>query len=264
MTLQTLLLGGLLCGSLALLPTPIQDVGASAQLQAAFAEQGIRFDLEAGRVSFPASVCIREDLLEYVLVGEHGASHESLFLTPVSPTVLNAALLALGAEPGRNVRWVPRDPQPSEEELRDGAPTHDVLPPEGEGFYLYAAWKEAGEEYFFRVEDLVTNLERGRSMQRHAWVYLGSRLVPSGTEEGAPEVLAAEMEGNLINLSYFRAGNTLFSAALDACVQQTIWLPNAPLLPDAGSKVVLVASRAPLRALPEVVADEDLVELAPR
>jgi hypothetical protein len=263
MMLQPHLLAGLLCGALALLAAPAQDVGASEQLEAALAEQGVRFDLEARRVSFPARVCIREDLLEYVLVGEHGASHESLFLTSVSPTVLNASLLALGARPGTNVRWVPRDPPPTEEELRDGAPTHDVLPPEGDGFYLYAAWKEGGEEYFFRIEDLVTNLERGRSMQRHAWVYLGSRLVPSSTEEGAPEVLAAEMEGNLVNLSYFRAGNTLFSAALDACVQQTIWLPNAPLLPAAGAEVVLVASREPLRALPEAVA-ADLVELAPR
>lgn len=261
--LSTLLLGGLLCGSLLPPHLAAQDVGASAQLEQAFSEQGIRFDLVAGRISFPATVCIREDLLEYVLVGEHGASHESLLLTPVSPTVLNASLLALGSEPGRNVQWVPRDPQPTEEEKLDGAPTHDVLPPEGDGFFLHVAWREEGEDYFFRVEDLITNLERGRSMKRHAWVYLGSRLVPSTTEEGAPEVLAAEMEGNLINLSYFRAGNTLFSAALDACVRQTIWLPNAPLLPPAGSAVVVVASREPLRALPGAVA-EDLVEIAPQ
>lgn len=260
MTPRTLLLGGLLCGSLALSASAPQDVGASAELEAAFAQQGIRFALQDGYVAFPVQVCIREDLLEYVLVSDFGASHESLFSTAVSPTVLNTAFLALGAAPGENVRWVPKDPPPSEEEVRDGAQTHDVVPPKGEGFYLYAAWKEDGETYVFRVEDLITNLERRRAMKRHGWVYLGSRLVPS-EEEGEPDVLAAEMEGNLINLSYFRAGNTLFTAALDDCVFQTIWLPNAPLLPERGAALTMLAAREPMAALPEAVA-EALVDVS--
>lgn len=255
MTPHTLLLGGLLCGSLALPALAPQDVGASAEVEAAFAQQGIQFALEDGYVAFPVKVCIREDLLEYVLVADFGASHESLFSTAVSPTVLNTSLLALGAAPGKNVHWIPKDPQPSEEEIQNGAPTHDVVPPSGEGFYLYAAWKEDGETYVFRVEDLITNLERRRSMKRHGWVYLGSRLVPS-EEEGEPSILAAELEGNLINLSYFRAGNTLFSAALDDCVYQTIWLPNAPLLPERDSNLTMLASRAPLAMLPEAVAKQ--------
>jgi hypothetical protein len=231
-----------------------QDADAAADaLATAFAGEGIEFDLEAGRLSFPAEVCVRQDLLEYVLVAEYGAAHESLFATGVNASVLNTALVTLGAKQGENVRWVPKDPQPTEEEARNGAPTHDVLPPTGDGFLIYAAWREDGEVYFYRLEDLITNLVSERAMKRHAWVYLGSRMIE---DEKGGQRLAAEVEGNLINLSYFRAGNTLFSAALDACVHQTIWLPNAALLPPRGASVRLVFSKQRLKSLPEALEAE--------
>ena len=232
------------------------------ELEAAFQEQGIRLDAAAGFCSVPVQVCVRQDLLEYVLVSAYGAAHESLFATGVSPTVLNTALVILGAEPGENVRWVEKDPPPSDEELRNGAQSYDVIPPTGEGFYLYVAWLEDDETYFFRLEDLITNIERGRSMRRHEWVYLGSRMIqPESDKETL--VLAAELEGNLINLSYFRAGNTLFTAALEDCVYQTIWVPNAPLVPEEGSAVTMLFSRQKLRTLPSSVA-EALVDIRAR
>jgi hypothetical protein len=263
--LQPLLLASLLGSGLlyaAGVPRAASAQDPVAQLEAAFREQGITVDLGAGRCSVPAEVCVRDDLLEYVLVSAVGATHESLFATGVSPTLFNTALVTLGAKPGENVRWVEKDPRPGEEEIQNGAPTYDVLPPTGEGFFLYAAWKEAGEVYFFRLEDLITNLERGRSMRRHAWIYLGSRLVKPDPRQDE-EVLAAELEGNLINLSYFRAGNTLFSAALEDCIYQTIWAPNAPLLPERGARVTLVFSRERLGRLPEELA-RDLVDLGDR
>lgn len=229
------------------------------QLEAAFAEQGIVLDVQVGFCSIPAQVCVRQDLLEYVLVSGFGAAHESLFSTAVSPTIFNTALVSLGAKKGENVRWIEKDPMPSDEEIRNGAPTHDVLPPKGDGYFIYAAWKEEGETYFFRLEDLITNIERGRSMRRHEWIYLGSRMIqPEPDKEQL--VLAAELEGNLINLSYFRAGNTLFSAALEDCVYQTIWVPNAPLVPKEGSTVTLLFSRDRLAKLPEELAS-GLVDL---
>lgn len=235
---------------------------AAAELEEAFQAQGVALNVAAGRCVIPAEICIREDLLEYVLVAATGAAHESLFATGVSPTVLNAALVTLGAKKGQNVRWIEKDPMPSEEEIRNGAQTYDVLPPTGKGFLIYAAWKEGEETYFFRLEDLITNLARGRSMKRHQWVYLGSRLVqPEPDSEEL--VLAAELEGNLINLSYFRTGNTIFTAALEDCIHQTIWVPNAPLLPERGAAVSLIFSTDPLASLPEEFAQR-LVDIGGR
>lgn len=250
---------------LALLPNqpnpdaPTQDESPEKELEVAFAEQGIVIDLESKLCALPVQVCIRRDLLEYVLVTPHGAAHESLFLTTVSPTLWNAALVTLGAEKGTNVRWTEIDPQPTLEERRNGAPTHDVDPPTGVEFFMYVAWREGEETYFYRLEDLIKNLERGRSMKRHGWVYLGSRMVQPDPEDPA-EVLAAEMEGNLINLSFFRAGNTLFTACLEDCVFQTIWAPNDSLIPETGSALTMIASRKRLSQLPAAL-EKKLVDL---
>ena len=234
---------------------------AARNLEAAFAEQGIVVDLDLQLCALPVEVCVCKELLEYVLVTQHGASHESLLATQVAPTLLNAALVTLGAKKGTNVRWKEKDPRPTEEERRNGAATHDVEPPTGVTFFMYVAWRVGEETYFFRLEDLITNLDRGRSMQRHGWVYLGSRMVQPKPSDPT-RVLAAELEGNLINLSFFRAGNTLFTACLDACVYQTIWAPNAALIPPTGTKLTMVLSRKRLSHLPPNL-QQGLVEIGP-
>ena len=144
---------------------------------------------------------VRDELLEYLLVGPRGQGHESLFTTDSGPSHLNAGLLALGVEPGSNARW---DVTPEEPELRL---------PAGDGFYVYAAWRERDETYLFRVDDLLSNLRTGRSMPRHRWVFLGSRF--SRPREDQPEVFVADHEGNLINIAFFFQGNTLLTPAVE-------------------------------------------------
>ena len=194
---------------------------------------------------------MRDELLEYLLTLPMGAAHESLFLTETDPAVFNAALLALGVRPGSNVEWLEKDPPPSDEELRSGATPYEVVVPAGDGFYLYAAWRQADELYFYRVEDLVRDLDSGRTMRRHRWTYLGSRMVE---RRGGEQGFAASIEGNLINVAFFAQGNTLVTAAIEECVKQTVWLPNAWLLPERGSPVLLVLARERLDRLPAGLA----------
>ncbi len=230
---------------------------AGAELEQALAQEGLVLEREAGVLSVPAVVQIKNELLEYLLVGANGAMHESLFVTRVRPSLLNAALLLCGVEPGRNAHWEERSGVDER-----GRPNMQVYPPEGDGFYLYVAWREAGETYFFRAEDLVRNLESGRSLRRHRWVYLGSRFL--ALKPGQPESFLADVEGNLINLSFFFQGNTLLTSAVEECFEQTIWAANEWLLPERGQPVRLFFARAPLEhltpawvaALPEVEAGE--------
>lgn len=222
---------------------------AAEALQRAFEAAGVRIDRAAGVLSFPAEILVRDELLEYLLVNPHGAVHESLFVADVPADVLNAALLALGLQRGQNVQYVQKDPPPTPDELRAGARAFDIVPPSGDAVQLYAAWREEGELFFFRIEDLVRDLDRGRTMRRHAWVYLGSRWIESRRGGGGP-LYAATAEGNLACISFFSAGNTLLTAALPECVAQTSWLPNGWLLPPTGSQVLLIASRGPLVAPP--------------
>jgi hypothetical protein len=215
---------------------------AAAELEKTLAEAGIELDRAEGVLSVPATVLIKNELLEYLLVGPNGAMHESLFLTRVRPSLLNAALLLLGVEPGRNAHW----------EERAGLDEHGrsnkaIYPPQGDGFFLYAAWREAGETYFFRAEDLVRNLESGRSLRRHRWVYLGSRFL--ALKKDQPESFLADVEGNLVNLSFFFQGNTLLTSAVEECFEQTIWAANEWLLPERGQPVRIFFARALLERL---------------
>ncbi len=233
---------------------------ARDDLERAFAQSEITLDLDQRWCAFLATVEITEDLLEYLLVGPAGAAHETLFSTAVVPSVLNTALLALGAEPGRNARWSPKDPLPSDEERARGVSPYEVALPEGTGFYLYAGWRRQpaqeaeAELYFFRVEDLLANLATGSSMQRHPWVFLGSKLVPDPTRPSA-EVFAADIYHNLVNVSFFDEGYTLLTAALEDCVQQTIWVANPWLAPPRGAEALLVFARERLTRCPEALVE---------
>lgn len=235
-----------------LAPEPAQEPtkpadGADA-LQLALGAAGVRLDLERGLLALPCEVDITDDLLEYLLVGPNGAAHESLLVTHVQPSLVNAALLALGLEPGRNVRYVPRDPQPSLEEIRAGARRFDIELPSGPGLHFHLGWREGAETYFFRIEDLIANARTRRAMQRHRWTYIGSRFVAA---PGGGEVFAADSTHNLINIAFFQEGNTLFTAGLEECTDQTIWAANPWLVPEAGMPVLFVAAREPLERAPE-------------
>lgn len=243
------------------------DAGAASSsqqedVQAAFAKGGLIVDIDAQTLAFPAAVEVRHDNLEYLLVNPHGAVHEALFVTPTDASLLAAAFLAVGAEKGTNVVYTAVEPPPTQDEVRAGARTHDVKTPAGKPVYLHAAWKEGagvvddatGEfpettVHFHRLEDLVVDLERDRTMRRHGLVWLGSRTIP-GRNPGDAERFAAQAAGNLLCVSFFSDGDTLLTTALPECVSQTAWIPNGWLMPQPGSEVLLIASSAPLDRVP--------------
>ena len=216
---------------------PAHERQESLDLEAVLAASGMRADLEAGVLAVPVRVLVKNDLLEYLLVGPRGAGHESLFQTEVTPSLINAVALAAGFTEGKNAALRPAE---------DGGTF--VRDPLGAPTYFYAAWREGEETYLYRVEDLLTNLDTGRSMKRHGWVFLGSRF--GSLREGEDEVFLADVEENLVNVTYFYQGNTLWTAALPACVDQTIWAANGWLLPPRETPVWLVVSRKRLGALP--------------
>lgn len=247
-----------------------------AELVASFAEEGVDLDLAGGFVSVEAGVGTREQLLEYLLVGPGGATHESLLYTLVRPSLLNAAFLALGADPGKNANWVELTDEEAAAAIADEPegtplPAFRIVPPHGDGFYLHAAWKEGDEVYFFRVEDLVANLATGRAMRRAPFVFLGSRMATiSGMvhplherredDEAVPdadeEIFLADFERNLINLIYFREGNTLLTAVHGDENRQDIWAANIWNVPETDQPLRLIFSRTPLDRVPESLLPE--------
>lgn len=228
-------------------------------------EGGIRIDLERGRCAIDAQVLAGYQPLEYLLVGERGQTHESLLGTAVQASLLNTALLLLGAEPGQNARWVelkgdaaadgvdndglsgpPAEEQP-DPDARPVPKRFAIEPPEGDGFYLYAAWREGDESYLYRVEDLVANVDEARAMRRHRFVFLGSKMIRPRADADE-EIFAADLEQNLINVAYFRAGHTLLTTATASAVSEDVWFANHWLVPGEGQSLRLIFSRTRIPA----------------
>ena len=221
---------------------------ATTDLNQVFQDGGIQLNLEGGYCSIEVTVAVRDELLEYLLTSSYGAAHESLFVTKTNASLLNTAFLTLGVEPGSNAHWTAKVPAPTEKETQLGASAYEVTLPQGDGFFIYAAWEDEGERYFYRVEDLVRNLSTGRCMSRHRWIYLGSRMVE--WEKPGELKFAADVIGNLINVAYFEQGDTMLTGAIAECVEQSIWMGNSWLLPKRGDSLRLVFSRERLGALP--------------
>jgi len=80
----------------------------------------------------------------------------------------------------------------------------------------------------------------------------------AGGEEGQVEEFAADVYQNLVNIAWFSDGNTLLTGALEECLEQTIWMSNAWLLPDRGEPVRIVFARERLEHAPD-----ELVERLP-
>ncbi|MEO6710059.1 MAG: YdjY domain-containing protein [Planctomycetota bacterium] len=239
-------------------PQPGPQDPALVKLVEALRALGVHLDPEAGALWIPVRVEVRDELLEYLLVGPAGATHESLFSTAIPATVLNTALLSLGMHPGKNATWHAREPKPSEEEMRAGVAPYEVTLPEGDALELYVAWRQNDELFLYRVEDLLRNLLSGASMQRHRWVYLGSKMLPPDPrvkDKQPAELFAADVYQNLINIAYFSEAYTLLTAALPECVEQTIWLPNAWLVPQRGAEIALFFSHGRMESMPASLAD---------
>ena len=69
----------------------------------------VTFDKKTREIRFPALVNMREGFLEFLVVHEHGAVHESLFRTHVSPTHINLALTLLRYKPSKEFYRIPTE-----------------------------------------------------------------------------------------------------------------------------------------------------------
>lgn len=238
-------------GYLAALTPARQDPSESPRdVLDALAKSGIDLDLEQGTVSVPATFLILDDWLEYLIVTPQGKSHESLFQTEVRPSLLNAAILALGLEPGERMQWVDRDPPPTEEEMEAGVRPIVPVAPKGPELFLYAEWTSGDEVYRYRVEDLVLKSNSRTAMERTGWVFVSSPFVLDHPRPGQErrEVFGADRDGNIASLCFFANETHLLSSPDPDAVHQTIWTANPFLCPAKDTPCTLIFSKKRLVA----------------
>lgn len=218
------------------------DRSALAALCEALAAGGVQVDRKAREIRFRAEINRSRMPIEYLLVTTRGATHESLLRTSIQPSLLTSAVYLLGLEKGRNVQFVPKDPPPDEEELRAGVSAYDMIPPSGDGVVIYVEWEYQGRLRRYRAEDLIITEREGRAMPWTSWVFLGSRFIRPTRR--APEVFGADIEGNVISVCYFAAGNQVFTNPHPLAKDPVFW-PNFSLLPEFGTAVTVVLCTRP-------------------
>ena len=128
----------------------------------------VRVDPEHRRVAFPAVFNMTEGMLEYVLVGNQGKTHESLLRTEVEPTQLHTAMLLLGVKTGERH---PGDAPPSaiNADYLRSAPAL-----KGDPITILLKWEVDGKATTCRAEELIYNLEVKAAAAPGDWTYNGS------------------------------------------------------------------------------------------
>jgi hypothetical protein len=224
---------------------PDADAAAAQQLLAEvmqqFQKEGIQLDSKAQTVTITAVVNQSQDPVEYLLIHKRGKRHEAMFWTNSKPSVLNAALLMLGLQPGKNASYVEKDPPPTLEEIDAGADPIVVTEPSGTPLWLTVKWQDAdGKQVEHDIEDLILDLTTQQPVVDASFVYLGGRMAQ--IYRGEPEVFVADFEGNLISTCYMTPDNHLGTMVhKDARDDQNWWMTS--LMPEPGTEVSFVFHR---------------------
>lgn len=197
-----------------------------------FQKEGIELDAKAQTLTIKAFVNQPQDPIEYLLIHRRGKKHEAMFYTKSKPSVLNAALLMLGLQPGKNATAEEIKPPPSIEAIEKGAETVKITPPKGMPFWMTVKWKTPeGEAVEYCIEDLLLDLSTQQPVVDCEWIFLGGRMAEFYKNE--PEMFAADLEGNLISACYMYPENHLATLShKDARDQHNWWLTNKVPEPD--------------------------------
>lgn len=220
---------------------PVDPQKVLAEVTQQFQKEGITFDSKAQTVSVAAMVNHPQDPIEYLLIHKKGKRHEAVFVTKTKPSVLNAALLLLGMQPGKNASYVEKNPPPTLEEVQKGADPLIVTPPQGMPFWMTVRWQTPeGKREEYCVEDMVLDLGRQQPLANCSWVYLGGRMAKIYKDE--PEVYIADFEGNLISICYLSPDNHLATMVHDNARDDQNWWTTT-LLPPPETEVQFVFHR---------------------
>ncbi len=132
----------------------------------------MRLDKKRNTLSFPAKVNMNEGLLEYLIVGPEGSTHESLLVCDIPPTQLHFAMLLLGAKGAAGAQVVaPGVPSQLNADYLRAAPQL-----RGESITITAFWDQNGTRKSAPIEDWLRNPSTKKAAARGPWTYSGSTM----------------------------------------------------------------------------------------
>ncbi len=120
-------------------------------------EMGLWMDVKRKLVVLDGEVVMREGLLEMFACPKGTKEHESVIVTTVKPSFVNAALIALGIKHGSGVKFDPK-----------------YVPATGPIIDVFVMWKDSdGKEHRARAQDWIKSLKTEKAME-FDFVYAGS------------------------------------------------------------------------------------------
>jgi len=162
-------------------------------------------------VTFPASVNLRDETVEYAVVHKTGKTHESIFKTDARPRDIHVAVLLLGVKPV----------------MTNSFGADGKGPPPGDKVFIEVSWTNNGARVSCAIEDLVLNRETRKTLGRGAWIYNGSNF-----SEGA---FTAQRDGSIVSIHI--DPDALMNNPRPGRENDDLHVPNAAELPAIGAPV---------------------------
>lgn len=219
----------LLLGSLLLLATlgadkPAPPAAANKVGKLPFLE----FDARTKRVRVECETVNVDAPLEFFCVARNGPDHETVLRSPVRPSDLHAALLAVGLKPGSPVSY-------SEE-------TEKWTPATGPALRITCEYQKDGKTVTVPAHRMMRNLKTREEMSETTWIFAGSRVMED--PEGKSAQYAADVTGYIVSVVNFDL-TVIDIPDLASNSNETLeWVRNPETVPPGGTKVYMVIEPA--------------------
>lgn len=224
----------------------VAEEAAQRELVEFLAGEGVRADRALRVVEFDGMVAVDchdpetpDVYLEVVCCTPDTREHESLVVAAAAPSLVHAALLLIGAEPGAPGGW-----------RREGDEILPV-PPRGEAVRVTLVTRAGeGTEVEHDPAAWIRQAGTGRSLREamptSAWVFAGSRV----REHRGREVYDADGTGQLIGLHTFGSETIAWTEveSPEARIDDPQWLADGAVVPAIGTPVTVrlrLVSRGP-------------------
>ena len=208
----------------------------------------VRVDRAARTVEFDAVAVLDVGFLEQLVCTVGTREHESIFAFEGRPSEVHAALLLVGAEPGRPGRW-------REVPSADGPATIEAVPPEGTELALEVQLPDGAVrpiEWFVRASP-ISHATNAAPPSR--FVFAGSRFLRN--QRTQEERYAADGSGSLVGLVTF-GDETIGAIEVipdSAQAATPVWEVFSERVPALGTRVKIRA-RPSARAEPRTPSED--------
>ena len=170
-------------------------------------------------------ICQRNSMLEFFAVTNRGKTHESVVMLNVKPTVVQAGLLAAGAEPGQPVEFHP-----------------EFKPPSGPVVEIEVRWTdEDGKRQSRTAQEMILNMQTEEPMTEQ-FVFTGSRFVKH--PDTGEEFFLASREGDLVSVANFPSAILDIAGRSSDQASMQMFRANEDMIPELGTSVTLVLTPA--------------------